>query len=71
MARIIVYHASYGCDTGCCGHIVQLDEKDGKFNFDHPYGGDHAAFVRELVTDEFGEEHCKDIDWDGCVISED
>jgi hypothetical protein len=24
---VIVYHAFYGCDTGCCGHRVELAER--------------------------------------------
>lgn len=23
--RVVVYHGSYGCDTGCCGHYVIID----------------------------------------------
>lgn len=48
--RVVVYHGSYGCDTGCCGHYVELAERlsfeqrgrhgdeDGlyQWTFDHP-----------------------------------
>jgi len=68
--RATVYHRSYGCDTGCCGHVVEFGN-DTKFVFTHPYGQDMKDFVRELVTDTFGAEHCADIDWDEVVVSDD
>ena len=72
--KVIVYHSGYGCETGWCGHWVQLDyEKDEgvkeRFQFDHPYkDDDYKEYVRNLVTEEFGEDHVKDIDWDNCKI---
>lgn len=67
MSAIVVYHESYGCDTGCCGHRI---EKDGKrrFEFTHPYGGDHLAWAKVWVAEEFGEEHVKDLDWANCLV---
>lgn len=79
--RVIVFHSKYGCDTGCCGHRVELIGDDGvrqkrRFSFDHPFE-EHLtedvkkAFARQLVTDEFGEEHVKDLDWEHCIIEND
>ena len=54
-AYVRVYHSGYGCDTGCCGHIVQVCTEDGTellqedFAFSHPYGVDHEEFARELA----------------------
>lgn len=28
MAKVIVYHRYYGCDTGCCGHAVNVFDDD-------------------------------------------
>lgn len=48
--RVVVYHSSYGCDTGCCGHFVSVIDDDledfGPWDehkqigwvFSHPYG---------------------------------
>ena len=70
--KIIVIHQSYGCDTGCCGHVVEIDnERRGQFYFSHPYGKDRQEYVRNLVTKECGEEHVKDIDWENCIVLED
>ncbi len=75
--KIVVYHQSYGCDTGCCGHIVESDDHDlhhlprHHFTFSHPYGGDHLEYAKGLVRDQFGEEHVADLDWEECLISED
>ena len=72
--KIIVYHAYYGCDTGCCGHVVENDDDvamDRRFHFSHPYGDKHLKFAQDLVRDEYGDEHVADLDWDNCHISED
>lgn len=45
MAKVIVYHAGYGCQTGCCGHVIELRESGDDipdpwnmhFAFNHPY----------------------------------
>lgn len=69
--RVVVYHAGYGCDTGCCGHVVEVDGVE-EFSFSHPYGGaDHLEFAKRLVREEFGEEHVADLDWSQCTVSED
>jgi hypothetical protein len=71
--KIVVYHASYGCDSGCCGHVVETDPDDGtgRFDFVHPYNSDHLEFARGMVREQFGDEHVADLDWDNCHISED
>lgn len=72
MARVIVFHASYGCDTGCCGHVVQVDGEDAeRFAFEHPYGDDPRHFAEALVRKALGDEHVADLDWENCVISDD
>lgn len=73
MPRIIVYHTTYGCQTGCCGHAVEVDgdELAESFSFSHPGGEDLKQYVRDLVTEKYGAEHVKDIDWEGCVVSDD
>jgi hypothetical protein len=50
----------------------------GGFQFTHPYSLDGSLtpeeikeFVIELVTDEFGSDHVKDIDWDECWVVDD
>jgi hypothetical protein len=67
--RIIVYHSGYGCDTGCCGHCVEMLDGDKtikeKFSFDHTYGDVSSLeqkkdFARKLIKEEFGEGHVKD-----------
>ena len=72
--KIFVYHASYGCDTGCCGHVVENDDDNdtrSPFDFAHPYGGDHLKFAQSMVREQFGDEHVADLDWENCHISED
>lgn len=74
MNKIIVFHAEYGCDTGCCGHVVRMIGGREKFNFDHPYSDDktkYRAFAEDLVREVFGDEHVADLDWENCVIIDD
>ncbi len=77
--KVIVYHRPYGCDTGCCGHVVEIQYENGEseesFQFKHAgyqFGGkieEPLEFAKRLVTEEFGVEHVKDLDWDNCNIS--
>jgi hypothetical protein len=72
MAKVIVYHRFYGCDTGCCGHVVEVFdddvvasedfdpymEGDGRnFEFDHPYFRDATDASRRAWAQEFVREH--------------
>lgn len=70
--KIVVYHAYYGCDTGCCGHTIEVEEAPHpRFRFTHPYGGDHRAFAEDLIREEMGDEHVADLDWDNSYICDD
>jgi hypothetical protein len=70
--KIIVYHRSYGCDTGCCGHVIEADDGTSQFNFSHPYHDEKPRqFAEELVASKFGKEHVADLDWEHCLISSD
>jgi len=69
--KIIVYHAGYGCDTGCCGHIIECDGKS-EFEFTHPdRPEDYRAWAEEWVRKKFGAEHVADLDWDNCHVTND
>ncbi len=77
MPRIVVYHAYYGCETGCCGHVIEVDGEERGFHFRHP-GDRHPYhselsldFAKTLISEQMGEEHVKDLDWDGCTVLED
>jgi hypothetical protein len=73
VTKVIVCHRGYGCDTGCCGHVVEVDgEQVGGFHFAHPYGEtteDLKTFAEGLVR----EAGCDpaDIDWVQSVIVDD
>lgn len=72
MSRTVaVYHSGYGCDTGCCGHIVAIGDEE-RFDFDHPgLDEDSRKFAEQLIRDLWGEEHVADLDWELCRISYD
>ncbi len=73
--KIIVYHSLYGCETGCCGHTVEMNDRTrSEFEFTHPYSNDPEdmkKFAEDLVRSKFGEEHVKDLDWENCQIRDD
>lgn len=71
MPRVLVLHREYGCDSGCCGHVIEIDgERYGAFQFVHPYGRDTREFIRALVTEVAGPEHVADIDFENCIVME-
>lgn len=76
--RVIVAHGGYGCDTGCCGHWVELEtgEQIGSFEFAHPWDGDDfRAWAIELAQDKvrekFGADHVADLDWENSRVVDD
>lgn len=71
--KIVVMHGYYGCETGCCGHFVEIDgeELGGSFDFDHPNGQDYLEFAKEFVEIACGKQHVKDLDWKNCFIVDD
>lgn len=68
--KIIVYHAGYGCDTGCCGHVVESEDGRNFHLGEHPNGDDYLEFAKDLVRSEYGEEHVKDLDWDNSFVTD-
>lgn len=65
---VIVYHSSYGCETGCCGHRIEMGD-DSKFSFGHCSDDeDPLQFAKSLVTETYGAEHVADLDWANCEI---
>lgn len=74
MKRVTVYHSMYGCETGCCGHTVEIHDEAGKlldrdFAFSHPYSEAPLEFAKRLVQEELGKEHTANLDWDNADIT--
>jgi hypothetical protein len=69
---VVVYHSYLGCDSGCCGHTVEVDG-ERRFRFEHPYAkdGDWHEWAKRLVEDAFGERHVADLNWEESVIVDD
>lgn len=67
--QVRLYHAGYGCETGCCGHVIEIGD-DERFEFTHPYGENLKTWAKSTVIEAFGEEHCKDIDWDDIDVED-
>lgn len=65
--RIKVLHAYYGCETGCCGHVVEIDgdEIDGSFEFGHP---DDVEELRSYILNHVPKECHDSIDWDSIEV---
>ena len=74
--RVVVYHDTYGCDTGCCGHVIEIDDEEVGWVFNHPDLDDDddaadLAWAKEVVRDELGEDHVADLDWENCDLVSD
>lgn len=70
--RVIVYHDAYRCDTGCCGHAVEVGNRRRFALTDHPEDGEtDREFAERMVTEKFGAKHVADLDWDNCIIQRD
>lgn len=52
--RAVVYHDYYGCETGCCGHYVELyngtEKVNSQFTFFHPHVGSSYAKFAGILT---------------------
>ena len=72
--KIRVLHAYYGCDTGCCGHILEIDGEEDydTFEFDHfdyDFMGKTAKErLREFILSKIPEECHADIDWESVEL---
>jgi hypothetical protein len=81
VSKVIVYHDSYGCETGCCGHRIELVPEDlqrESWTFDHPrdtYGRHRSEadreFAERIIREELGEEHVADLDWENSLVVDD
>lgn len=69
--RFVVYHSTYGCETGCCGHSFSIENPvppfDSKgrdydrFGFAHPYYAnteeERWQWAKEFVEDSLVESY--------------
>lgn len=76
--RIRVYHSLRGCETGCCGHRIEVEGKDCEpFDFDHAPKNSTDDEKKQWAV-EFAQMSVKDkwpdcydsIDWDSIQIDE-
>lgn len=72
--RVTVYHDYYGCETGCCGHVVKLGDGRRHFDFGHIFGDDDQqkraaarVFVEDIIRKQW-PECLPSIDWDSLSI---
>lgn len=77
--KIRVLHTHHGCDTGCCGHIIEVDDDQNRdwsehcqFELDHPgYKEDHLEYAKRFISEKFGAEHVVDLDWENSTVCDD
>ena len=71
MRTVVVMHEGFSCDTGCCGHVVRFSDEneytgDRRFDFSHADGRSDEElrkYAEDLIRQELGEEHVKDLDF--------
>jgi hypothetical protein len=73
--KIRIYHTHFGCDCGCCGHVLEKTDDAGKvitrLVFDHASGDseeDKRYFGLEQVQTNFGLSDALFVDWPSCEI---
>ena len=70
--RVIVTHGDYGCMSGCCGHIVTLEDgvPIGEFDFLHIGETREGALqlAEAAVRRQFGPDHVADLEWDDAIV---
>lgn len=76
MAKVIVYHGGYGCQTGCCAHWVEFTDdadqvREKSFLVEHPQDETPQQFAQRLITRAFGAEHVADLDWENSRVMTD
>ena len=64
---IRVYHGYYGCATGCCGHVLEIDGEQVAFDFLHEDGANLDA-IKAWVAKKIPPECLATIDWDSLEI---
>lgn len=68
--KLVIRHTDYGCDSGCCGHMVETEDGDPrKFNFEFSHAGgpsteDKVLFAMGLV----GGVNLEDVDFEASDI---
>lgn len=63
--KLAIKHTYYGCDSGCCGHMVEVQDGDPRrfdFQFYHA-GGTTPSDLREFAVEIVGEENIGDVDF--------
>ena len=68
--RVVVRHTLFGGLEGCCGHVVVMADGRRRFEATHPWSSvdGYRAWAEDLVRDAFGEQHVRDLDWDGSLV---
>lgn len=64
--KVRVYHSYFGCDTGCCGHVLEIDDTRVDFDFMHSYNGLTREAAIELAKQTIAQTDPKclsSIDW--------
>lgn len=74
--KVRVYHTGYGCDSGCCGHVVEMEDGRTHFEFTHPDTDDpdqRKEWARDLAETVIRKEWPKCIDsiaWDSLEVDD-
>jgi hypothetical protein len=68
VSRVVVFHGVYGCETGCCGHYVEVDgDVIGRMDFGHPNSRlvqawqDGKFVTRYELPDEAKRDYARDL----------
>jgi len=70
VAIVRVYHGLYGCETGCCGHWVEIPGvADPVFTWGHQERENAITFAREHLREALAEcDNPTALDWEHAEI---
>lgn len=70
VVKVAVKHDGYGCESGCCGHVIHGYDKDNiqcwasDFCFEHPYGQEDKVFILDILHNDFSDDELAKIEID-------
>jgi hypothetical protein len=70
MSKLVIYHTGYGCDSGCCGHAVEVEGGDMrrfKFKFGHAENLTPEG-KRDFAVGMVVKENVDDVDFEESTI---
>lgn len=67
--KIRILHAYYGCDTGCCGHVIEIDGEEVRSSFRWGHPGSKSD-VEDIILEHVPDVCLDTLDWDTVEVDD-